>query len=359
MLSQQQSSFLIIGAMSGTSLDGLDLVAVRFTYLNEKWSFSIEKTETISYPVTLLDQLKAAIRSTDQEIKQLDFALGKYIGSAISSFCKSIRGHVDFVASHGHTIFHNPEEGYTLQIGDGRLLSEQCGLPVINNFRENDVKLGGQGAPLVPIGDRDLFGNYDYCLNLGGIANISSQSDQKSITAFDICPFNMGLNYLANQINRDYDHNGKLASEGKVDESTLAELNSLAYLEKAAPKSLGYEDFVAHWLPIIKDSKISTQDLMATYSEHSATQIASEINKGKEPSKVLVTGGGAFHLQFISRLSDLSIAEICVPNDSIVNFKEALVFAYLGLLRYLEKPNCLASVTGAKHDNMGGDMYGF
>lgn len=358
MLSQEQSSFLIIGAMSGTSLDGLDLVATQFDFEQGSWRFEVLLADTFPYPAILVEQLRDAVDGTSEQIAGLDNVLGRFIGRTVKDFSQGVDKQIDFVASHGHTILHQPERGYTLQIGNGQLISDGCGLPVINNFRENDVKLGGQGAPLVPIGDRDLFSEFEYCINLGGIANISFSKGNEML-AFDICPFNMALNDLSNELGLAFDNEGQLASEGKVNMELLKALNNISYLKRKHPKSLGLEDYRALWLPLILFSNASIKDKMCTYTEHAAMQIARLLELDGPSKKVLVTGGGTFHKYFLSRLRQMTKSNISVPEDSIINFKEALVFAYLGLLRYLGKPNCLKSVTGAEKDNSGGDIYNF
>ncbi len=356
MPSPKQSAFFIVGAMSGTSLDGLDLVLTKFEIKHSKWQFEILKAETFAYPEVLLGRLRNAIDSSLSDLKLLDVELGKHIGERVRRFSTGFG--VDFIASHGHTVFHKPSEKYTLQIGEGSMISTVSGLPVINNFRVNDVMLGGQGAPLVPIGDRDLFHDFDFCLNLGGIANVSFDLNDRRL-AFDICPFNMALNDLAAFFDLSYDEGGTLASKGKVNTELLNRLSEVEFLKKAYPKSLGLEDYRDDWLSIIEASNISIEDKMCTYVEHAAYEISKVFNLKETGTKVLVTGGGTFHEFFMSRLRQLSRLEVCVPNSQIINFKEALVFAYLGLLRFLEQPNCLSSVTGAKRDNSGGDLHGF
>ncbi len=356
MLSTSQIHYKIIGAMSGTSLDGLDLALVQFDKVDDRWLFTIEKAETLEYPDDMVVALKAAIGLTNNQIKALDLRLGEFIGKAVRDFVGNTEN-INFIASHGHTIFHQPTQGITLQIGDGEVISQVSGLPVINNFRSKDVALGGQGAPLVPIGDRDLFFSFDYCLNLGGIANISYAEQEKRL-AFDICPFNIALNELAQQKGLPYDDKGKIASTGVVDLGLLEALNQIPYLSMDAPKSLGLEDYRKLWLPLIASSSLSIEDKMASFVEHAAIQI-SQCMSGEKHEKVLVTGGGAFHDYFINRLKDLTSTTICIPDHQTVNFKEALVFAYLGLLRHQGQPNCLSSVTGAPHDNSGGDLYNF
>ncbi len=342
--------------MSGTSLDGLDLALIHFNKVDNRWRFTIEKAETIEYPDSMVTALKSAVDLENKEIKALDLSLGEFIGKAINDFLDDA-GPINFIASHGHTIFHQPTRGITLQIGNGEIISQISGLPVINNFRSKDVSLGGQGAPLVPIGDRDLFFSFDYCLNLGGIANISFEEHGERL-AFDICPFNLALNELAQQKGLAYDDKGEMASTGVVDLSLLKALNQISYLSMNAPKSLGLEDYRKLWLPLIASSNISIEDKMASFVEHAAIQIAKCMKGGKD-KKALITGGGAFHDYFISRIKDLASTTICIPDHQTVNFKEALVFAYLGLLRFQEQPNCLSSVTGAPYDSSGGDLYNF
>lgn len=351
-LSHKQS-FKVVGVMSGTSLDGLDVALVRFDW-EDSWRFNLEKAVVVKYPNALQKALTSAIDQGSSSLKKLDSELGDFIGEAISASFHQGDSSIDFIASHGHTVFHQPDKGLTLQIGDGTRINSRAGLPVVNNFRAKDVSLGGQGAPLVPIGDRDLFGTYDYCLNLGGIANISYQSAGERLAA-DICPMNMALNALSEKLGEPFDDEGKLAAGGNIDSILLEELNAIDFLMKRGPKSLGYEDYRALWLPILDNSEISVTDKLTTFCEHVAIQVSNNLKKGK----ILCTGGGAYNQYFVSRLKEISGLEVVIPSPEIIEFKEAIVFAYLGLLRVLGQPNCLASVTGAEKDNLGGDLYGF
>jgi len=354
-----RNSYTVLGVMSGTSLDGLDLAVVKFNRVsaNEHWTFEVKRCITIEYPDHLSRKLREAITWERKAIDLLDQELGEYMGLVIQKFLEQHKLTVDFVASHGHTILHQPDKGLTLQIGSGALINEATGIPVINNFRMADVLAGGQGAPLVPIGDRDLFSEFDMALNLGGIANISFNKNHRTL-AFDICPFNMALNELAQRLGLPFDDRGEQSSKGEVIEEILSQLNNIGYLKSAPPKSLGLEDYLEYWQPILQLSNGSAKNLMRTYVEHAAAHISEAIN-ANGGQKVLVTGGGAYHRFFIQRLSELATAEIVVPENRIVEFKEAIVFAYLGLLRFEGKPNCLASVTGAREDVSGGDFYGF
>jgi anhydro-N-acetylmuramic acid kinase len=259
------------------------------------------------------------------------------------------------VASHGHTIFHNPLLHYTTQIGEGAAIAAGCGLPVVCDFRTGDVAAGGQGAPLVPLGDELLFGDYDYCLNLGGFANISMQSLNNRI-AFDIVPANIILNHFANQRGKAYDPNGEIAASGQVQENLLQSLNDLAYYHIRPPKSLGREWVESEVLPLLSDTGLELEDAACTFCEHIAQQIAACLENGPQ-KKMLVTGGGAFNTYLVQRITALTQVKLIVPDVKTVNYKEALVFAFLGLLRMQAKPNCLASVTGASHNVSGGAVY--
>jgi len=342
-----------IGLMSGSSLDGLDIALVRFQEENDKYDFQILQAETLPYPEYWTKQLSDAFHKQPEDLVQLDKDYGKYLGEQVLAFAKKHNAKPDFVASHGHTIFHRPEEHYTLQIGDGQELSKACGFTVINDFRSKDVSKGGQGAPLVPIGDKLLFSDYEMCLNIGGIANISYDENGKRI-AYDLCIANQALNYLANMNGLDYDRDGELARSGEVDHSLLKKLNNLPFFLQDPPKSLGREFFETYQKDLLKD--LSIPDMLSTFVEHIALQIAIPISllpKGK----ILCTGGGARNKYLIERLQARTKHEVVVPEKQIIDYKEALVFAFLGLLRIEGKANVLASVTGAENDSCSGKIW--
>ena len=283
----------------------------------------------------------------------MDKDYGKYLGEQVLAFAKRHNVHPDFVASHGHTIFHRPEEHFTLQIGDGQELAKACGFTVINDFRSEDVGKGGQGAPLVPIGDKLLFGDYGICLNIGGIANVSYDEDGQRI-AYDICIANQALNYLANLKGLDYDRDGELARSGEVNMDLLKRLNKHPFYGQLPPKSLGREFFEANQKELLKD--LSVEDLLATFTEQIALQVALAVSVLPK-SKLLVTGGGARNKYLIERLQARSSHEVIVPEKMIIDYKEALVFAFLGLLRLEGKTNVLSSVTGAESDSCSGRIW--
>jgi anhydro-N-acetylmuramic acid kinase len=354
------ASYKVLGLMSGTSLDGLDVAYCIFTFQKGIWKFSLEKTKTYEYKPSLISRLSKAKEISGLELSLLSNELAAIWANDIQNFIHNNNIKADFVASHGHTIFHQPEKGLTVQIGNGAKLSAMLKLPVICDFRTTDVALGGQGAPLVPIGDELLFSNFGYCLNLGGIANISFKEKNKRI-AFDISACNILLNYLAEKKGKKYDKNGNWAKEGKTNKSLLEKLNNQDYFSKKAPKSLGIEWIQKNQISIIEKSTISIEDKLATVSEHIAIQIANSIKKTQKQQSLLITGGGAFNSYLINRIKHHLAANITVeiPDKNIISFKEALIFAFLGVLRFRQEKNCLKSVTGAKSDTIGGCIYWF
>jgi anhydro-N-acetylmuramic acid kinase len=346
----------VIGLMSGTSLDGLDIVYTHISRDKDIYNFKLIATETIPYSKIWEHNLRNAFNASEEEIVQLNTAYGKYLGEAVNSFVKKNRiTEVDFVASHGHTIFHKPNEGYTLQIGDGQTISNVTSLKVVCDFRTQDVALGGQGAPLVPIGDELLFSEYDFCLNLGGFANISFKKVEKRI-AFDICPVNIVMNYFAQQLGFDFDESGKIAATGNVDENLLNELNNLSFYKAPIPKSLGFEFVKETIFPLIQKYKLAEKDVLRTFVQHIVFQISKCFNNKKE-SKVLITGGGAFNIFLMNELQNQTENEIFIPENELVNYKEALIFALLGVLRVENQVNCLSSVTGAIKDHSSGKIF--
>ena len=339
--------------MSGSSLDGLDITLVKFDEEGGRYDFQILAAETLPYPEHWTKQLSNAFHKQPKDLVQLDKDYGKYLGEQVLAFAKKHNAQPDFVASHGHTIFHKPEEHYTLQIGDGQELAKACGFTVINDFRSEDVSKGGQGAPLVPIGDKLLFSDYEICLNIGGIANLSYDEGSKRI-AYDLCIANQALNYLANMNGLDYDRDGELARSGEVDMTLLKKLNRHPFYGQLPPKSLGREFFEANQKELLQG--LPVPDMLATFVEHIALQIALPISflpKGR----ILCTGGGARNKFLVERLQARTKHEVVVPEKQIIDYKEALVFAFLGLLRLEGKTNVLASVTGAESDSCSGRIW--
>ena len=345
--------YRVLGIMSGTSLDGVDLAFCEFSF-DGKWSFSLVGGETISYSQDWYSRLSSAHLLTGEELIYLHTSYGSYLGKLSSEFCRKNKFVPELISSHGHTVFHQPHRGFTLQIGDGNSLAASAGVNVVSNFRMLDVALGGQGAPLVPLGDKLLFPEADYCLNLGGIANISFDDNAKRI-AFDICPANMILNFLAAKTGKKYDEGGQMAASGNLIPEMLSALNTLDYYQKSFPKSLGREDVERDVLPIVNTEKFSANDVLHTFCVHIAQQVSSVL-KRKSKGTLLVSGGGALNNFLIECLQKECQANIIVPSKSIINFKEAIIFAFLGVLRMRNEVNCLSSVTGAVRDCVGGEM---
>jgi anhydro-N-acetylmuramic acid kinase len=346
--------------MSGTSGDGLDLAYCHFEK-SEKWHFEILEAITIPFPADLGEQLKNAHLLNSLELQYLDVHFGQWMGRQVKKFCQENEISPMAVCSHGHTVFHQPQNGLTLQIGNGWALYQASGVKVINDFRMLDVQLGGQGAPLVPIGDQYLFPEMDFCLNLGGIANISMQWEGKRI-AFDCSPFNLLLNPIAEKLGMPYDENGKWAREGNLNQELLENLNQVPFYKIKGAKSLGREDMEGVFAPIIQKSTIYYKDKLTTITEHYAIQIASIVQSysQSEAPKVLITGGGSYHSYFLERLDfhlNSNWHKIEASNE-LIEFKEALIFGFLGVLRLRGENNCLASVTHAKHDSSGGTIFG-
>lgn len=347
-----KDKYFVIGVMSGTSLDGLDLVYVSIDASD--WNFEILESLTLPYTNKWFDALKTSVNLDLDAIKDLDKKYTVYLAEALNQFIKKHTiTELDFISSHGHTVLHQPENGLTYQIGNLSNLSSMTGQKVICDFRVQDVKLCGQGAPLVPIGDRLLFGDYSYCLNLGGFANISFENNNKRI-AYDICPANIVLNHYCESINLKYDDKGKMASQGFIHSDLLKDLNSLNFYTLKHPKSLGLEWVKAEIFPLIASYDISITDILRTFIEHIAVQITSELKSDKS---LLITGGGAFNDFLISRIEALSSCDIVIPSDAIVNYKEALIFALLGVLKDRGEINCLSSVTGAPHNHSSGRIF--
>ncbi len=341
-----------IGLMSGTSLDGVDIVYVKFDK-KTNYSFDILHSETVAYPTHWLTKLKRAFYYNPKQLIQLNIDYGDYLSDLILDFIKKNQlKNIHFIASHGHTIHHKPEEAYTLQIGDGEIITSKTKIKTICDFRSQDVALGGQGAPLVPIGDALLFSNYTYCLNLGGFANISYKKKNQRV-AFDICAVNTVLNYYANKLGLDFDDKGSIAKSGEMNLPLFKELNNLDYYKKNAPKSLGFEYVDSIVLPILKKYNLSIAIILNTYTEHIAFQIAQVIKNGS----LFITGGGTFNCYLIDRIKHFTKNKIIIPSNKIIDYKEALIFSFLGLRRLENKINCLKSVTGAEKDHCSGEIF--
>ncbi|MGF1534469.1 MAG: anhydro-N-acetylmuramic acid kinase [Bernardetiaceae bacterium] len=347
--------YRVVGVMSGTSLDGLDVAYCRFWMEDEKWKFEIPKATIFSYSPAWQARLEILPNSTAKNLAQIHHDYGSLIGQKVKAFLKTHQLTADFIASHGHTVFHVPDNNLTFQVGDGNAIAATCGLPVVYDFRSLDVALGGEGAPLAPVGDALLFGQYAACLNLGGIANISFDDPAKGRVAGDICGCNQVFNYLAQRLGQRFDPNGEISRSGKVYEPLLNDLNHLAFLSRHFPRSLGREWIEAEVLPLLVRAPVSVADQMCTFTHHVADQVARVLGQGKiNEGALLITGGGAFHHFLIEEIAVRTRVEIVVPDDQLIQFRESLIFAFLGLLRWRKEHNVWASVTGATRDHCAG-----
>jgi len=349
-----------IGIMSGSSLDGLDIVFVIFTETGGKWSYEMLQSDCIGYEKKWQDKLRDAVSLSALEYQLLHTQYGHFIGEQVNAFIRryGLEHQVNLVASHGHTTFHLPQQLMTAQLGDGAAIAAVTGLHVVSDLRSMDVALGGQGAPIVPIGERLLFNNYDYCLNVGGIANISVNT-HGSYIAYDICPANRILNMLAEKKGHAYDKGGAIAAAGKINSSLLERLNALSYYGEAYPKSLPNSFGTDIIFPMIEASGISTEDAMRTYTEHIAVQVSNAV-QSSAGKKMLVTGGGAFNEFLMGRIQMLLLplqVELIVPDAQTVQYKEALIMALIGILRWREEENVLTSATGASRAGIGGALW--
>ncbi|MFC7356591.1 anhydro-N-acetylmuramic acid kinase [Jejudonia soesokkakensis] len=350
-----QKNYHVIGVMSGTSLDGIDIAECFFSVSeNSEWTFKIGSATTIPYSESWKTRLQHAITFSEAELESLNNEYTLYLSEVLKKFMDThSMKQLDAICSHGHTILHQPQKGITWQIGNLPQLAENVQQTLVCDFRVQDVQLGGQGAPLVPVGDKLLFGTYDYCLNLGGFANCSFEKSGIRI-AYDICPVNIVLNFYAEKLGVPYDDGGNIARKASVDKKLLQQLNKLQFYKKSAPKSLGLEWVRTHIFSTLEASSISSEEKIATFTEHIAMQLAMQF---EEQSSVFITGGGAYNNFLIERLQFYKDVDIVIPSSEIIEYKEALIFGLLGVLKLRNEINCLASVTGAQRDHSSGVIF--
>lgn len=349
----KQKKYKIIGVMSGTSLDGIDISVIEFS-LNEKWTFKIKESKTYKYADFWFEKLKNLTAFNKTELVELDKDYTMYLAEVIINFKSEFNTkNIDAVCSHGHTALHKPDEGLTYQIGNLKLLAELVKEKVVCDFRVQDVDYGGQGAPLVPIGDKLLFSQFDACINLGGFSNISKDIENQRI-AYDISPANIVLNHYVSKLGKAYDSSGEISASGDINQLLLSELNCLDFYKTSFPKSLGLEWVIDVFFPIIDKYELEIKDILRTCVEHFAIQITSNFLDNEH---VLFTGGGVYNTFLMDRIKALTNAEIIIPDTKLIEFKEALIFGFLGVLRLRNDINCLASVTGASKDHSSGVIH--
>lgn len=357
--------YKVIGLMSGSSLDGLDIVYAEIQESAGKWSFTIIAADCYTYSDEWKEKLKTAdsLKAFDYQLLHTEY--GHYLGAEVNKFIEahSLQYQVALIASHGHTTFHFPLQKMTAQLGDGAALAAVTALPVVSDLRAMDVAFGGHGAPIVPIGEKCLFSDYDMLLNIGGIANISFQNNGDFI-AFDICPANRVLNSLAAKIGKEYDAGGAMASVGNVHEGLLEKLNALSYYHQPPPKSLDNSFGSNEVYPLIRSFALTHNDSLRTFTEHIVLQIKNAIVNNRPlasaKSSLFVSGGGTFNRFLFERLKEelqLLNIEIIVADEQIIKYKEALIMAFIGVLRWRQEYNVLSSVTGAKRNSIGGAVW--
>ncbi len=356
--------YKVIGLMSGSSLDGLDIVFAEVSEEAGAWGFEIVAASCYAYDSGWKARLQTATQLSAFDYQLLHVQYGAYLGAAVNRFVEEHALHyqVAFIASHGHTTFHAPAQKLTAQLGDGAALAAATGLPVVSDLRALDVAFGGQGAPIVPVGEKLFWNEYDLFLNIGGIANVSVNNPDDYI-AFDVCSANRVLDALAQNAGHDYDSGGALAATGRPHDGLLKKLNALHYYTQPAPKSLANAFGADVVLPLLQSIPLSTQDALHTYVLHMAEQIKNAVARyrtGHGVLKMLVTGGGAFNAflvqQIQQHLQPLSV-EVVVPDAQLVAYKEALIMALLGVLRWRQAYTTLPSVTGAARGSIGGALW--
>ena len=356
----------VIGLMSGSSLDGLDIAFVHFEESAGKWQFEIQESACIPYPAEWKEKLSSVSTSSAKEYFLLHTSYGHWLGSRVNDFLeeKNLSYRVQLIASHGHTTFHMPERKMTAQLGDGAAIAAVTGIRTISDLRSVDVALGGQGAPVVPIGEKLLFPEYNFFLNIGGIANLSVNGE--NFIGFDVCPANRILNQIAAGTKKGFDEDGILASAGQLDETLLKHLNAFAYYQLAFPKSLSNEFGLKEIYPVIQKAGLSIEDSLYTYVQHICFQISKSLADLKryagagENLRLLITGGGAHNTFLIKTLREKLAPqgiECILPDDMLIDYKEALVIALMGALRWREDINVLHSVTGASKDSINGAVW--
>jgi len=347
--------------MSGSSLDGLDIAYVQFREENDHWQYEVIAAECLPYPPPMRSKLTKARSLSVTEFCLMHTQLGHFFGNAVAEFLRTKKlNKPDLIASHGHTVFHDPENMATCQIGDGASIAQISAVLTVCDLRSSDIAAGGQGAPIVPMGEQYLFPEPKYLLNIGGIVNITKRESNGDVVAFDIAVANQVLNYLSEKEGKAYDEDGKMAAEGRLDNKLLAQLEALPYYQLQAPKSLDNGFTAKYILPLMQQANLSNRDALATYVEHIAMQISKVIIKeGDKQSALFISGGGALNSFLVQKIEEHlnGKAYLQIPDRNTILYKEAIIMAFLGLLRWQGKVNVLKSVTGARKDTINGAIY--
>lgn len=357
-----------IGLMSGSSLDGLDIAYCRLDWDGKALSsWELLEAETLAFSDLWVRRLVALPQQNALTFAQSDIYFSYYMGELLNAFIKKQNiKQIDFVASHGHTVFHDPARRFSIQIGNGNALAATVGKTVICDFRMQDVAMNGEGAPLAPLADAYLFPGYDYYMNIGGIANISAKCSDRWV-AYDFAPANQVLNFLAEKSDLKFDKDGEIARAGNVNAELLDSLQKLNFFGKEYPKSMSNEWIRTEVLPLFKGSGRSLEDQMRTAVElivstsfDAIALIQRQENKQSVSSEMLMSGGGCHNLFLVEKLkeklSELNI-EVQIPKKDIIDFKEAMLVALLGMFRLNAIPNSIPEVTGAKKATVNGGVY--
>jgi len=346
----------VIGIMSGSSLDGLDVDFSFFSETKAGWTYQNITSATISFPGELHSRLKNADQIFGKELTKLDIDFGNWVGKKIMEFCENCEQVPDLISSHGHTIFHEPENEFTLQIGSAQCIAQKTKLPVISDFRLKDIVKGGQGAPLVVIGEKLLLREYKSFLNLGGIANLTLFEEGK-IKSFDIAPCNQVLNHFSKKLGLAYDAEGEWARRGAVDKEWLEYLKTVSYFKKNPPKSLANQ-FTSQY--VLKSYPTKTEDALNTYCYFLKYELEKWIKNllpGKQEVPILATGGGAKNTFLMEVFNQSPFLDLIAADEHLVDYKEAMIFGFLGALRWFDQINILSAATGANSDSCSGTIY--
>ncbi len=368
-MSETPSTYHVVGLMSGSSLDGIDLSYCSYSTSGDAFDWELLNHATYPIPDTWKSRLLHLPEQSAKTFVKTHTYFGHFLSEVINDFIERQKITPDFIASHGHTIFHEPNKRFTTQIGCGAAIATQTGLPVINDFRIQDISINGEGTPLAPAADLFLFEGYDFYLNLGGIANLTAKTVDQ-LVAFDVCPANQLLNFLANQINLAYDKDGILAKSGQLLPALMERLRDFEYYRMSYPKSLDNSWIKKEVLSIFQQFEEPVQDKLHTTCKFIAEEITNSLSTviqslkmGKNNHyKLLATGGGTFNEFLLECIVESNTKgnlpiEVVLPEKEIIDFKEAILMGLLGVLRVQNRPNCFASVTGAKYDTIGGIVH--
>ncbi len=353
-----------LGIMSGSSLDGLDIALCKFNGLDRnKLSFSVEKAVSVSFPTELYERLKSSTSLSTSDLFKLEVSFSKFCAKSVYEHMISSSLKIDYIAFHGHTIFHFPEDGFTTQIGNGSIIAAETGIPCITDFRAKDIALGGQGAPLAPIVEHYLYPGYDLYFNVGGIANLSLHKED-CILSFDSCPCNQVLNYLSTQIGLPYDDKGSLARKGTISRALIMKWDQLDYFARPTPKSMDNSWVKEIFIEVMDKTEISREDKLATMTEFIAMRLTCDVRALIPESQRLIsgfiTGGGTYNEYLVERIREHMKTiplRLVIPDEDTINFKEAILMALMGYLRVNKIQNTIPSVTGASQPTIGGAIY--